>query len=104
MSKYINADEFIKKVKREIDDCKDIYGRLGTIERYVASGAERALTILDKMPAADVAEVKHGEWIDYDDDYGSLMCSICEEDAPDDIPWDFCPHCGADMRGGVDNG
>jgi len=32
------------------------------------------------------------------EDYGSLMCSICEEDAPDDIPWDFCPHCGNPMR------
>ena len=43
-------------------------------------------------------KVKHGEWIDYDDAYGSLMCSVCEDDAPDDIPWDFCPNCGARME------
>ena len=54
---------------------------------------------IDKMPSADVRENIHGKWIDYDDDYGSLACSICNKDAPNDIPWDFCPYCGADMRG-----
>lgn len=67
--KYINADELIKKVKREIDDCKDAYGRLGTIEMYVASGAERVLTILDKMPSADVIEVvRCKDWFEVNDE------------------------------------
>ena len=54
---------------------------------------------IEELPSEDVRENIHGEWIDYDDDYGSLMCSICEKDSPDDIPWDFCPNCGANMKG-----
>ena len=41
--------------------------------------------------------VRHGRWNEYDDDYGNICCSICENDAPNDIPWDYCPHCGAKM-------
>lgn len=50
------------------------------------------------VPAADVRPVVRGEWHEYDDDYGKICCSVCEEDAPCDYPWNFCPNCGADMR------
>ena len=60
-------------------------------------------TILE-LPAADVAEVKRGEWIfGY---YGQLLgsdapldykCSLCGEDHTD--AWQFCPNCGAKMKG-----
>ena len=42
---------------------------------------------------------RHGEWIDFDDDYSVYDCSVCGERAPNDIKWNFCPNCGADMRG-----
>ena len=54
---------------------------------------------IDEQPTADVAEVKHGEWI-YNVKYYS--CSICAgkrfnlllgTDA------EFCPYCGAKMDG-----
>lgn len=50
------------------------------------------------LPPADVRPVVRGRWIDYDDDYGALCCSVCEKDAPEDTQWNFCPNCGADMR------
>ncbi len=52
-----------------------------------------------EIPAVDAVEVRHGEWDEYDDDYGNLCCSVCEGNAPDDIRWDYCPHCGARMDG-----
>lgn len=102
MSKYIMTQEEVINILQNIDpqcqkDCpisRDDCAK--QVNRCLVSDAlEYAADFL----SADVVEVKHGEWIDYDDDYGSLMCSICEKDAPNDIPWDFCPNCGADMRG-----
>ena len=84
MSKYINADEFIIPK--------------GTVDDIAKRGVIAIHDLLEIQPSADVRENIHGEWIDYDDDYGSLACSICNKDAPYDIPWDFCPNCGADMR------
>lgn len=64
---------------------------------------------LDDIPAADVAPVKHGHWID-DGGYGSLnhgfinqyKCSVCGVRA-DYCKGTYCSHCGAKMDGGNDN-
>lgn len=57
------------------------------------------------FPAADVAPVRHGRWID-----GDPYCPICGKDkfrGLDADIWsdwkpDFCPNCGAKMDGGAD--
>ena len=52
--------------------------------------------IVLKEPAADVAEVKHGRWIEG-------VCSECGFDAkyykgiPAQVYTDYCPSCGARM-------
>lgn len=60
------------------------------------------------IPAADVAPVRHGQWIDCEDDYSSYVrCSVCEDEftswEADCAITNFCPNCGARMDGGVDN-
>jgi hypothetical protein len=65
---------------------------------------------LAKVPAADVAEVVHGEWLRADDDWNSLttiQCSLCSEEwcfeTDDDVSllnYKYCPNCGAKMDGG----
>ena len=69
---------------------------------------ERALKA---APAADVVEVKHGEWIyhecvsSYDGAISGYSCSECcsfvdEEIFDSDVfHKDFCGHCGAKMDG-----
>ena len=66
-------------------------------------GSLNALTAMEDglsdIPAADVRPVVYGEWDSND------CCTNCGEEA--DYNWergihfypDFCPHCGADMRG-----
>lgn len=54
-------------------------------------------------PAADVAPVRHGHWIE-DHDY--LKCPECSVMVKWDFTffdignWDYCPNCGAKMDGG----
>lgn len=64
--------------------------------------------ILD-MPAADVAPVVHGEWIQRmwksECDWGSIShrgitCSACKVEFVDKEPTNYCPNCGAKMDGG----
>ena len=52
--------------------------------------------VITRVPAADVAEVRHGRWIDG-------VCSECGFDAmyykgiPAQVYTDYCPSCGARM-------
>lgn len=69
---------------------------------------------ISELPAADVADVVHGEWLRSDDDWNSLttiQCSICSEEwcfeTDDDVSllnYKYCPNCGAKMDGGFDDG
>lgn len=84
MSKYIEKQDIIKAF-----DYENLPGGImNLLER-----------ILCDIPPADVWPVVRGSWIEYDDDYGAYSCSQCGQNAPEDTQWDFCPSCGADMRG-----
>lgn len=57
-----------------------------------------------KMPAADVVQVKHGQWIDNGANgyKWAFVCSLCGyvDGHPFDNRHNFCPNCGAKMDGG----
>ena len=52
--------------------------------------------IINDMPAADVVEVRHGQWIDGKCGHYQI-CSECKQIA--DFDFDYCPNCGAKMDG-----
>lgn len=63
------------------------------------------------VPTADVVPVVHGRWSESKEhfylnngckEWINFYCSEC--DAPNNSPTDYCPHCGAKMDGGADNG
>ena len=89
--------------------------------------AEEAVEFVSRIPAADVAPVKHGRWLSKEYMYGDpsvgvedmwidrlaeqsdyyAYCSICGKDAEYNaegrlILSDYCPNCGAKMDGGTD--
>lgn len=76
------------------------------LQRHVYGDGYAAIEIkqLKDIPAADVALVRHGEWMfeEYPDGYYSTYCSNCESRYEEDIylrkMWNYCPNCGADMR------
>lgn len=67
----------------------------GTLTRYIK-----------RAPAADVRPVVRGRWIEKPYLLGTTnVCSVCGENYG--MPhgkYNFCPHCGADMRGGGGDG
>lgn len=58
------------------------------------------------MPAADVAEVRHGRWMTTDAYPHHLYCSVCYKTYAKnakwvnelDLPTNYCPNCGARME------
>lgn len=71
---------------------------LKVLEEYYSGVDERLHIVKDitSIPTADVAEVRHGRWIDG-------VCSECGFDAmyykgiPAQVYTDYCPSCGARM-------
>ena len=65
---------------------------------------------VDKIPAADVAPVRHGRWMEYGGvDKGFHYCSECKRQAINceengniiEVLSEWCPACGALMDGKV---
>ena len=61
---------------------------------------------ISELPSAQL-EQKKGEWIPVTNGRGGFECDQCHNYAPsyqDGVEWlsDFCPNCGADMRGEQD--
>lgn len=93
MAEYIDRDAALAQCKRH----NDYTGW------SIADGIEA-------IPAADVAPVVHGRWemrptgmaTDTGPEY-KAYCTVCNEPNKQYQP-PYCPHCGAKMDGGAENG
>lgn len=106
MKKYVDADIVNLKLKQICDNHNTSYGI------QFGGRAKDFAQFTDDIPAADVEEVKHGNWIDvplnvYNDRYGMnkynlrTKCSVCEYAMPREYPrFNICPNCGAKMGKG----
>ena len=94
MDEYINRKDICEAISYDMCDPCLLYSYCEGC--YVHD----LLLLIKNTPAADVVEVRHGEWIE-----GQTLekCSICgKKGFPD---WRYCPSCGAKMDGkGEDNG
>ena len=110
MAEYIER----KKILDAISEQRRFYlherdGETDMEKLYLLWGSDNALTtmedIMSDIPAADVAPVVHGRWIDEgtrdEEGNGQYTCSNCDHHdnhSPGiDVP--FCWHCGARMDG-----
>ena len=65
--------------------------------------SESIMTQIDAQQTANVRENVKGEWIKVDEQpyfrkhFHKVCCSVCRKQGYD--YWNFCPNCGADMRG-----
>ena len=89
---YIDLEETVTTLKRNS-------------QKYFSSfhkGYVQAIEDLADIPAAKVAPVRHGYWIEQCQE-SLYSCSACGtewitiEGTPKENGMDFCPHCGAKM-------
>lgn len=84
-------------------DAEKLYNALNSIggcdaqPKTWADGWDKAIDesidFLERMPAADVREVRHGEWC-------GTVCSVCGESTSFYYDCRYCPQYGARMDGG----
>ena len=95
------SKEYIERQRAIVDACN-------SLELYPSEYAKLE-DALNRIPAADVVEVRHGRWTIAEDDYYGLnivKCSVCHEewcfeerDDVFDLNYHYCPNCGAYMMG-----
>ena len=97
MDEYIERGTLMRRIKEiHCAECDSYHG-----VRCRACWVDDTLDYIDSEPAADVAPVRHGRWIMHDDEFGlTCECSVCHIETMGD--GNYCPNCGADMRGSND--
>ena len=90
MGEYIRKSDVINMVSEMLEDEWGYDGIKGDVE-----------SIVSKIPSFNAAPVVYGQWKTDSDRPDRLICSVC--DCGFDM-WkhdrhNFCPNCGADMRG-----
>lgn len=80
-------------------DADELKDRVGYIEEEYGHIMEE----INNATTVDAVERKRGKWQVDPSGYGFWICSACgfvSEASGADLLYNFCPHCGADMRGG----
>ena len=99
MSRYIDADKMKSELLLGIATSKTLLPP--SIYNDTARAVRAFIKLLDEFETTDVRENVKGEWIDCleDDIVDVQICSVCGyKEYVIDKP-NFCPNCGADMRG-----
>ena len=118
MAEYIERTEELMLAMnagaRAIENTRRYHGAIYTKDVFLESPQEipylqaaKVLREVSDAPAADVAPVVHGRWVEKEKYTFGIMydCSLCENRILDNgHPWNYCPNCGAKMDGGDNNG
>ena len=90
MKKYIEQEAAISAMRKY----QKTYARAEEFKLF----AECLIAEVEDTPAADVREVQKGRWITKPYMMGKTQyCSCCDENYG--RKHNYCPNCGADMRG-----
>ena len=95
MAEYIEKEALIFALCKEITGDGDYYNGKDDMQDEIRD-------MVSRFPAADVAPVRHGRWIEHKhfhhDHYidSTYECSECKAEEP--LTSDYCPNCGAKMN------
>ncbi len=91
--RYIDADNLKERIPKDIHE--DVFENCSNCELL---DDKQVKELIDSQPTADVRENVMGEWISTG--FMEVKCSNCKETFHELESANFCPNCGADMRGG----
>ena len=95
MAEYIDRERIAAKVRELSTHLLNEWDTIGV------------LALIDRQPAADVVEVRHGRWIESELDKDFITCSVCKTNklkmrmayrADYAQIFNYCPNCGAKME------
>ena len=94
--RFIDANNLIEEIREErCYNCRNFKDM-----KCDYCGTADYIYMIEDMPAADVAPVRHGRWVEKEKYTFGIMydCSLCENRILDTgHPWHYCPSCGAKM-------
>lgn len=102
MARYIDVEPLEEKLKEHIKKTESEL-MLGALSTF--------LRVLDITPTADVAPVRHGRFVPFEDVFMDTCweCSECglefylaDGGTPKENRYNYCPNCGAKMDGESD--
>ena len=101
--RLIDADALLKDVTSHIEFCEDILEIIDaqpSLDKKLESAYAEGFTFAESK----FHERTRGKWIDGNGRDNFIHCSVCDNEAYWDTDYgqqefDFCPYCGADMRG-----
>ena len=85
--------------QRLLSDLKELtaaWGKYPVMAEQI-KGVETAIGYVETIPSAQ-PERKTGKWVEKPHVYGVAYCSLCDYELHTNDT-NFCPNCGADMRG-----
>lgn len=94
---YIERDAVINDIGELFTICFETLPNECGHHFIVEKELQAHLDFVRNMPAADVWPVVRGEWVYNSPEDNTPYCSECL--IPQDSECNFCPNCGADMRG-----
>ena len=102
MTKYIELEALKNRfAKRLVWLKKDIHDEYSL---GLHDGCEYDIKLIDEIPAADVAPVRHGEWEIVVGSNGKeyMVCTCCRVSQDLTGVFTYCPNCGCRMDGGAE--
>ncbi len=100
MAEYITREAVFEQFDNGDADVIETYPD-GSVD--FGFGASNIRNLINAIPAADVAPVVHGRWVDNGtSDFLLSGCSVCGFTCDSNI-FPYCPYCGAKMDGGACN-
>lgn len=99
MAEYIERETLFEEIRKEFRPYWQI--PCDYEDRVTQKMVTKMRGLIDKLPSADVVEVRHGRWVE--EGCGLLVCSKCNfEYDHSGMPFEglyYCPKCGAKMDG-----
>ena len=94
--RFIDANNLIEEIREErCYNCRNFKDM-----KCDYCGTADYIYMIEDMPAADVAPVRHGRWEEASDGDG-IVCPFCRTDfctiIYDTECFNYCPNCGAKM-------
>ena len=95
MAEYIEREAAKARLRIWITDCV-LYG-----DNDEADCFRSCIDLIDSIPAADVAEVRHGRWEKHGSKWQCTGCKVLMsiDGTPQENLLYYCPNCGAKMDG-----